>query len=158
MTKTSLITRSRDLKRLFLIVSAITLSFLANAQTQPSPAQSPTPTPTPPAQEVPVIDGGVGPCSVEFTVTDANAKPQYAATVKVRIAYGFAGVRKLNLEAGTNVNGKVRFKGLPVRVHNPPLEFTAVKGELTGGASYNPATECEAKHDIVLEKPKAVGD
>src|SRR5262249_6091845 len=100
MTKTSLITRSRNLKRLFLILSAITLALFANAQTQPSPTPAPSPTPTPPAQEVPVIDGGVGPCSVEFTVTDTNAKPQYAATVKVRIAYGFAGVKKLNLEAG----------------------------------------------------------
>jgi hypothetical protein len=118
-------------------------------------AQSPSPTPTPPAQEVPVIDGGVGPCSVEFTVTDANAKPQYAATVKVRIAYGFAGVKKLNLEAGTNVNGKVKFKGLPAKVHNPPLEFNAVKDDLTGMATYNPAAECEAKHDLTLEKPKA---
>ena len=118
-------------------------------------AQSPSPTPTPPAQEVPVIDGGVGPCSVEFTVTDANAKPQYAATVKVHIAYGFAGVRKLDLEAGTNTNGKVKFKGLPAKVHNPPLEFNAVKDDLTGMSTYNPATECEAKHDIMLEKPKA---
>src|SRR5215468_8928738 len=144
------------LRCIALLMTVIWLSDFAPAQSQ-QPSPQPSPTPTPPAQEVPVIDGGVGPCSVEFTVTDANAKPQYAATVKVRIAYGFAGVRKLNLEAGTNVNGKVKFKGLPVRVHNPPLEFTAVKGELTGGASYNPATECEAKHDIVLEKPKAVG-
>jgi hypothetical protein len=146
------------LRSRFSIFTVWQLSILAIAFSSLAQSPSPTPTPTPPAQEVPVIDGGVGPCSVEFTVTDANAKPQYAATVKVRIAYGFAGVRKLNLEAGTNVNGKVKFKGLPVRVHNPPLEFTAVKDELTGAASYNPATECEAKHDIVLEKPKAVGN
>jgi len=101
-----------------------------------------------------VIDGGAGPCSVEFTVTDANAKPQYDATVKVHITYGFAGVRKLDLEAGTNINGKVRFKGLPAKVHNPPLEFDASKDLLTGMATYNPALECEAKHDIMLDKLK----
>ena len=102
-----------------------------------------------------MIDGGAGPCSVEFTVIDAQAKPQYAATVKVHITYGFAGIKKLDLEAGTNVNGKVKFKGLPAKVHRPPLEFNATKDELTGVATYNPATECEATHDIMLEKPKA---
>ena len=126
---------------------------LCNFAQSPSPKPAPTPNP---AQEVPVIDGGVGPCSVEFTVIDANAKPQYDATVKVHIAYGFAGVRKLDLEAGTNINGKVKFKGLPLKVHNPPLEFNASKGQLAGIATYNPATECEAKHDIMLDKPKPV--
>ncbi len=116
-------------------------------------AQAPSPTPTPPAQEVPVIDGGAGPCSVEFTVIDADAKPQYGATVKVHIAYGFGGFRRLDLEAGTNVNGKVKFKGLPAKVRNPPLEFNATKDQLTGMATYNPAAECEAKHDIMLQKP-----
>lgn len=85
-------------------------------------------------------------------MTDGHAKPVYAATVKVRIAYGFGGIRKLDLEAGTNSDGKVKFKGLPVKVHNPPLEFHATKDQLAGLASYNPATECQAKHDIVLEK------
>src|SRR5215469_9087928 len=75
-------------------------------------AQSPTPAPTPqPSQELPVIDGGAGPCSVVFTVTDASGKPIYAATVKVHMAYGFAGIHKLDLEAGTNSQGKVKFKG-----------------------------------------------
>jgi hypothetical protein len=85
-------------------------------------------------------------------VTNGDAKPVYAATVKVRIAYGFGGIRKLDLEAGTNSDGKVKFKGLPVKVRNPPLEFHATKDQLTGLASYNPATECQSKHDIVLEK------
>ena len=88
-------------------------------------------------------------------MADAQAKPQYAATVKVHITYGFAGIKKLDLEAGTNVNGKVRFKGLPVKVHKPPLEFNASKDQLTGVATYNPAAECQATHDIMLEKPKS---
>ncbi len=117
-------------------------------------AQSQQPTPPQQADDVPVIDGGIGPCSVAFTVTDADAKPVYAATVKVHITYGFAGLRKLDLEAGTNSNGKVKFKGLPAKVHNPPLEFRAAKDQLTGMATYDPVSECQAKHDIVLEKPK----
>jgi hypothetical protein len=101
-----------------------------------------------------VIDGGAGPCSLELTVTDGQAKGVYAATVKVHMAYGFGGIRKLDLEAGTNSDGKVLFKGLPAKVHNPPLEFRAAKDDLTGLATYNPATECQARHDIVLEKVK----
>src|SRR5215469_12471277 len=130
-------------------VLALAVSFLSFASTLPE--QQPTPSP---AQEIPTIDGNAGPCSVEFTVTDGQAKGVYAATVKVHMAYGFGGVRKLDLEAGTNSDGKVRFKGLPAKVHNPPLEFRATKDDLTGLATVNPATECQAKHDIILEKVK----
>jgi hypothetical protein len=100
------------------------------------------------------MDGGAGPCAVELTVTDAAGKPVYAAIVKIHMAYGFAGIRKLDLEAGTNSNGKVKFTGLPARVHNPPLEFHASKDQLVGLAAYDPATECQAKHDIMMDKPK----
>jgi hypothetical protein len=100
------------------------------------------------------MDGGAGPCSVELTVTDAAGKPVYAAIVKVHMAYGFAGIRKLDLEAGTNSNGRVKFTGLPARVHNPPLEFHASKDQLVGLAAYNPETECQGKHDIMMDKPK----
>ena len=141
------------LRNRFSIFNLWQLSILAIVFS--SFAQSPSPTPTPPAQDVTVIDGGAGPCSVQFTVTDADAKPQYGATVKVHITYGFAGIRKLDLEVGTNVNGKVKFKGLPEKVHNPPLQFNASKDQLTGMATYNPASECQAMHDIVLDKPKA---
>ena len=140
-----------------LLATALSCSQLALAQTQASPTPSPqaqaSPAPSP-AQEIPVIDGGIGPCSVAFTVTDAGGKPVYAATVKVRIAYGFGGFKKMNLEASTNIEGKVTFKGLPARVHNPPLEFQASKDQLVGMATDDPVVECQAKHDIVLEKPK----
>jgi hypothetical protein len=141
-----------------ILVVSVCLGPFAYAQSQrstasptPTPAAKPSPSPTP-AQEVPVIDGAVGPCSLELTVTDGYAKPVYDATVKVHMAYGFGGIRKLDLEAGTNSDGKVKFKGLPAKVHNPPLEFHATKDQLSGLASYNPATECQAKHDVVLEK------
>lgn len=128
------------------------------ASGSPTPSSSATPSPSnaaaPSPQDVPVIDGGLGPCSVELQVNDGNAKPVYAAKVDVHIAYGFMGVRKMDLEAQTNVNGKVKFTGLPARVHNPPLEFKATKDQLSGLATDNPATECQTQHDIVLEKLK----
>lgn len=100
------------------------------------------------------MDGGAGACSLELTVNTSDGKPVYAATVKVHIAYGFAGIRKLDLETGTNADGKVKFIGLPARVHRPPLEFQAFKDQLAGAATYNPGSECQAKHDIVVEMPK----
>jgi len=121
-------------------------SSLASAQTE---SQSATP------QKVPVMDGGAGPCSLDLTVTDTEAKPVYAATIKVHIAYGFAGIRRLDLEAGTNSDGKVKFTGLPRRVHQAPLEFRAAKDDLQGLATFDPSTECEAKRTISLAKPKA---
>jgi hypothetical protein len=115
-----------------------------------SDAQAPAPN-----EKVPIIEGGAGPCSLELTIRGADGKPIYAATVKVHIAYGFGGMRKLDLEAGTNSDGKVKFAGLPARVQRPPLEFHASKDEFVGVASFDPSTECQGKHDITLEKPKA---
>ena len=105
--------------------------------------------------QAPVMDGAAGPCSLELTVTAPDGKPAYAATVKVHISYGFAGTRRLDLEAGTNADGKVKFTGLPGRVHRPPLEFNASKDDVSGVATYDPSTECQAKHEITLGKTKA---
>lgn len=104
------------------------------------------------SQKVPVMDGGVGPCSCELTVLMPDGKPAAAADVKVHIAYGFGGFRRLDLEAGANSEGKVRFAGLPSKVKLPPLEFRAMKDQFSGVANYDPLKECQAKHDITLEK------
>jgi hypothetical protein len=106
-------------------------------------------------ENVPVMDGEAGPCSLELTVTGADGKPVYAAKVKVHIAYGFGGIRRLDLEAGTNSDGKVKFAGLPARVHRPPLQFHASKDELAGDVDYDPSAECQAKHNVSLQKTSA---
>lgn len=100
------------------------------------------------------MDGGAGPCSLELTITGPDGKPVYAAKVKVHIAYGFGGFHRLDLEAGTNSDGKLKFTGLPTRVHRPPLEFDASKDDLQGVATYDPSTECQGKHDITMSKAK----
>jgi len=85
-----------------------------------------------------------------------DGKPVYAATVKVHVKYGFGGMRRLDLEAGTNSDGKVKLAGLPARVQRPPLEFHASKDEFRGVATFDPSTECQAKREIAMEKPKAL--
>jgi hypothetical protein len=122
------------------VVFALTC-FSANA-----PAES--------SEKVPVMDGGAGPCALEMTVNGPDGKPVYDATVKVHIAYGFAGIRKLDLQAGTNSNGKVKFKGLPSRVSRPPLDFQATKGDMQGTITYDPETECQATYEVTLAQAK----
>ena len=110
---------------------------------------------TPAAQAVPVLDGGAGQCSVEFNVTNPDGKPAEAARVRVHIAYRFGGFHKLDLEASTNADGKVKFTGLPAKVRRSQLEFEATKDKLTGAATLDPATECQAKRDIKLAEKTA---
>ena len=101
-----------------------------------------------------MIDGSVGPCSLELTILGADSKPVYDATVKVHIGYGMGGFHHLDLQAGTNSDGKVKFTGLPIKVHHPPLEFDATKDDLMGSLNYDPTAECHAQHEIKLDKPK----
>jgi len=123
----------------------------SNAQTAtPPPGQA-----AKSASEVPVMDGGAGTCAVQITVTTGDGNPVFDAKVKVHIAYRFGGFHKLDLEAGTNAQGKVTFVGLPARVRRPPLEFQASKDQLAGVLTYDPASECQATRSITLEKPKS---
>ena len=103
---------------------------------------------------MPMIDAGAGgPCAVSFTVVDGSGKAVYGATVKVHITWGAFGVHKMDLQAGTNIDGKVKFTGIPARVHNAPLYFQAAKGTGTGVANWDPDLECQGNHQIALVKP-----
>src|SRR5580704_12735374 len=104
---------------------------------------------TPDPHQVPVMDGEAGPCSVAFTVTDIKGTPVYDARIKVHIAYGFAGVRKLDLEAATNVDGKTQFKGLPEKVKGGMLIFRATQGKRDGSAIYDPAKNCTGQQSAI---------
>ena len=100
--------------------------------------------------EVPVMDGEAGPCSVAFTVTDAKGTPVYYARIRVHIEYGFAGVRRLDLEGATNIDGKTRFKGLPKKVKGNVLEFHAIEGKRQGSATYDPGKSCSGETESIL--------
>ncbi len=125
------------------------LALLALALSLPAFSQTPPAQPDP--KEVPVVDGGVGDCSADFTVNDPAGAPVYAAKIKVHIAYGFMYARKLDLEVGTNVDGKARFTGIPARVKNG-LFFEASEADRTASAFDDPATTCKAQFTLVLRK------
>jgi hypothetical protein len=162
MMKTRNIARSIS----FLVLAVAFLFPWAQSQQTPQPqhsAQTPGSNQNQPAsdgkqttqpqhaEDVPVTDGAAGPCSVEFTVTDSDAKPVFSALINVHIAYGFGGFHKLDMGVYTNAQGKGKFTGIPVKVRNPPLEFRATKGTQVGVATMNPASECQATHEIVLK-------
>jgi hypothetical protein len=102
---------------------------------------------------VPVVDGGAGPCAADFTVTDSAGAPVYDAKVRVHIAYRFMNAHKLDLEVGTNADGKARFEGLPNKLKRG-LTFYATHDSQEGSAFDDPATTCKAQLAITLH-PKA---
>jgi len=107
---------------------------------------------TPPdPNAAPVVDGGAGPCSADFTVIDSSQAPVYNAKISVHIAYGFMYLHKLDLEVGTNTAGKARFVGLPERTKQG-LFFRASEGGREGSAFVDPAKTCKAELSIPIEK------
>jgi len=127
---------------------SLTLSGWALGQTNAPQTTAPQ---QPDPKAVPVLDGGIGPCSADFTVNDAAGTPVYAAKVKVHIAYGFMNVRKLDLELGTNIEGKARFTGLPDRFKHG-LYFYASEADRAGEVFDDPANTCKAQFTIALQK------
>jgi hypothetical protein len=127
--------------RLLLTLSLVLLSALAGANQTPDP------------NTIPSVDGGLGPCTVDFTVTDNAAAPVYNSKIRVRILYGAFGLRKLDLEVGANSNGKARFIGLPEKVRRP-LEFLASHGDLSATQTHDPAEKCQASYTMVLKPAK----
>lgn len=130
----------------FTLITAPMTSVGSSQAQQPAQPQQ--------ADDIPVTDAQSGPCSIELTVTSGDVKPVYAARIDYHTAYGFMGTHKLDMTVYTNSQGKARFAGIPAKVRRPPIEFRAAKDDLVGLATMDPATECHAKHDIVMDKQK----
>jgi hypothetical protein len=102
-------------------------------------------------KSVPVVDGGLGPCSAEFAITDTAGQPVYAANIQVHIAYGLMSLHKMDLQVGTNADGKARFEGLPDR-SKQGLFFKASEGNREGSAFDDPSKTCKASFAITLRE------
>jgi len=105
----------------------------------------------PDPKAIPLMDGGIGPCSADITVNDSAGAPVYAAKISVHIAYGFLNKRKLDLELFTNADGKARITGLPNRIRHG-FYFRASEGDRSGEAFDDPANTCQAQFTITLQK------
>ncbi|SRR6266545_2794359 len=109
-------------------------------------AQQPAGTPKP---EVAVLKAGLGPCSADFIVKSADGMPVYAAAVHVRVRYGAFGVKRSDLEVGTNSNGEARIEGLPEKAK--PLVYDVQKSGKKATAEQNVSTSCTAKYTLTLK-------
>jgi hypothetical protein len=137
---------------------AFSSAFAQQASSQTSPPQSSSQSPdknaapgNPDPHSTPTLDGGIGPCSADFTITDKAGAPVYNAMVSVHIAYGTWSIRKLDLQVNTNVDGKARFTGLPDRIKHGII-FHASEGTRTGEAFDDPAITCKAQFTIALHE------
>jgi hypothetical protein len=103
--------------------------------------------------DVPVIDAGMGPCTADVTVFDSAHRAVYKANISTQIRSGFAGVKKLDLQVGTNVDGKARFTGLPEK----PREVWQLTADFEGrnnSVMLDSRKDCHAMLSIFLpDKP-----
>src|SRR5215471_17860619 len=89
-----------------------------------------------------------GSCSADFTVKDAGGKPVYAASVHVKVRYGFAGVKRADLEVGTSSDGKARIEGLPDKAK--PMTYDISKDDKKTEVTQDVSDKCRATFDVTL--------
>jgi hypothetical protein len=127
------------MRRLAAPVLLVSLSIAAphgaTSQSQPASAE---------------ISADLGPCSALITVTDADAKPILNAKISTRVQYGMMGVKKLDLEAYTSSDGKVKITHLPESLKKPMI-IHVIKDDKGDQVEFKPAQRCNATFDVVLK-------
>ncbi len=95
------------------------------------------------------ISADLGPCSALITVTDADSKPLYGAKITARVQTGIMGVKKLDLEAYTGQDGKLKITRLPETLKKPMVIHVG-KGDKGDQVEFKPAQRCHATFDVQL--------
>ena len=95
------------------------------------------------------ISADLGPCSAAITVTGADSKPIYAARITARVQYGVMGIKKLDLEAYTGPDGKLKITRLPESLKKPMVIHVS-KDDKGDQVEFKPAQNCHASFDIQL--------
>jgi hypothetical protein len=96
------------------------------------------------------ISADLGPCSALVTVSDADAKPIYGARITARVQYGIMGVKKLDLEAFTGSDGKVKITHLPESLKKPMVIHIS-KEDKGDEVEFKPAERCHATFEVQLK-------
>ena len=102
-------------------------------------------------QDIPHVSADAGSCYVNFTVTDVGGKPLYNAKISGQVRYGFGSLHRVDLEVGTNSDGKARIDGLPDRTKKP-IEFAVKHGDLSTTVNFDPGANCHLDSDVKLGK------
>jgi len=106
---------------------------------------------TPSSPEVPVVKVAAGPCSADFVVSDSSGKGIYDAKIGIQIQYGFMGRLKLDLNVGTNWEGRARIEGLPEKIRRSAA-FRVSHGNQSRLVPYDPQGNCHAQHQVILRE------
>lgn len=109
-------------------------------------AQQPPEAPRP---EMAVLKAGLGACSADFTVKDSDGMPVNAATIHVKVRHGMMGIKRMDLEVTTNIEGKARIEGLPAKAR--PLAYDIQKAGRKAVAGQNLSKNCQATHEVSLK-------
>jgi len=95
------------------------------------------------------ISADLGPCSAALAVTGLDSKPVYGAKIATRVQYGLMGVKRLDLEAYTAPDGRVKITGLPLTLKKP-MYIHVTKGGKEQIVEFHPDRGCEAHFDVIL--------
>ncbi len=134
-----------------LLASSLLLGQEQKPQVPPkeAPAQAPAPEGTP-GNVVPEIAAEMGDCKVDFVITDLAGNGIYDAKISTTIRHGFLNRRKLELEAATNSDGRLRFVTLPNEVKTP-LTFRIRYANDSQRITWDPGNNCQARYDVPMK-------
>ena len=99
--------------------------------------------------EIPVLRAGLGPCLANFTVTDGDGMPVYAASIRVKVRYGMMSLKRMELEVSTDTSGRAIVQGLPKKART--LGFSIQKGNRSATAEQSVKDACDATHKVTLK-------
>ena len=95
------------------------------------------------------ISADLGPCSVLISVSGPDSKPIYGAKVTTRIQYGVFGVKKLDLEAFSGVDGRIKMANLPETLKKP-MYIHITKDGKQEVKEFKPELNCHATFFVQL--------
>ena len=96
------------------------------------------------------ISADLGPCSALIVVTDSDSKPIYGAKITTRIQYGLLGVKKLDLEAYSGADGRIKITSLPETLKKP-MYIHIAKDDKQETEEFKPEVQCHAIFKVQLK-------
>lgn len=131
---------------LLLATAAFAQTATSNATSGENTAKSATAGPNAIAE----VNAELGPCTVQFVVTDKAGKGLYNARVRAVVRHGFLSKRKMELEVATNSDGIARMAGLPESVRKP-ITIEVTHPIAVQRLTHDPITSCKAEIPVKLQ-------
>jgi hypothetical protein len=128
------------------LVAAVTIAQAATPPAAPPPQAA---APQASGPERPVLDARLGGCTADFTVKNPAGAPVYTAVIHVQVRYGPLSVKRMDLEVGTNSEGKARVKGLPDKAKLMTWDIT--KDDKKTVVDQDVEKTCQGKFEVTLK-------